>query len=153
MPTQPRLINHNPSNSPHPVLALIPLRSSPETLGRDLESFAHHAARTRIEVDDVRLAARSNAQLYTQLETAAVKQGLTLNELKSKTKPPAVKPRAQRMPAKKKAAPAAAARKGTTLVIPSDDEGSDAGGKGKGKKKATAKKRKTAVESSEEVSD
>ncbi|KAJ2818126.1 hypothetical protein IWW50_005928 [Coemansia erecta] len=39
-----------------------------ETLGRDLESFARHAKRAKVSVEDVRLCARRNPDLSSRLD-------------------------------------------------------------------------------------
>ncbi|GAA5916876.1 CENP-S family protein [Sporobolomyces salmoneus] len=57
------------------------------SMGKDLESFAKHAGRTTVNVDDVKLLARRNEPLYDQLCTSATTHGLALSDLKNDSKP------------------------------------------------------------------
>lgn len=69
-------------------------------LGKDLESFARHAGRTTIGVEDVKLAARRNEMLYQLICTEATRHGLSVESLKEKKAKP--KPKASTSAAKKK---------------------------------------------------
>ncbi|KAL8283642.1 hypothetical protein RQP46_005437 [Phenoliferia psychrophenolica] len=89
------------------------------SLGKDLESFAKHANRLTIGVEDVKLVARRNTSLYELLSSEANKHGLALDALKIKAPRPRAKPAA----GAKKAAAAAAVKK----------EKEKEKGKGKGK--------------------
>ena len=56
------------------MIELVSNNSCAESVGRDLESFAKHAGRTQISVDDVTLLARRNEGLEALLRTYLEKQ-------------------------------------------------------------------------------
>ncbi|KAM0793251.1 hypothetical protein ACM66B_000713 [Microbotryomycetes sp. NB124-2] len=114
------------------------------SLGKDLERYAFHAGRDTVGVEDVKLACGRNEALYEHITTAAIKQGLSLSAVATKTTAP--KPRARprvsegalKVSAAKKATAAAAPRKKpaapkkeTTASKPSKKK--DVKGKGKAK--------------------